>query len=784
MCIEDGGLQFVVFSYPQYERIINAICKSGTKPWKSVIFAFYDEMRQKFFPLLLLVSFILPAWRPNPAEQSAPRLLEVILYDDALASGWENWSWAQVDLAASDPVHSGDSSIQVVFDAWQGLYLHKAGVDTLGVTHLRFFAHGGSSGGQQMNLFLYLEVGGSPQNGLAQALPALPANDWLEVQLALSELNPTNATVTGITWQDATGGSQPTFYIDDIALVGEEDPDAPLLTDLSLHPRSLPADGATSLSVSVQVADPQGGGDIDHVTLDAGSLGLGTLSLEDDGRSNDGAAGDGRYGVALEIPPGTPLGERRLLLQAVDMAGHSGLLPTSVVSVLDSPGGTIPAPLPGRLGWGSNAWSETPGDDWQVNSGVAWDYVYQYITYGWESWSGSFVQRFSQQAWDKGYIPMVTVYLMLGVPPDCGEGGACYAEKLQNASTVQAYLESLRGAAQEAQGDQPVIFNIEPDFYGFMQQLSNSTSRPPGVLPDDPASYPVALNKTGYANNLAGFGRYIVDMLHATAPNALVAPMASSWATNADPQSVTYGEARQMAQRTAAFINEMGGAQADLLVVEWSDRDAGSGLRPWWDDSDQETPRPTRAILWANALSNAAGKRLFLWQMPVGNMGLDNTCDHYQDNRAAYAFSHPRDLADAGVIGVLFGGGAACMTQVWTDGGYVAAQGAIAYADPATPAGLSLDSVNGSSASLSWDENSEPDLWHYRLHYQLPGGSAHTLNAGRHNAAQILLSQPGEWQVTISAVDAMGNESAQSTPITLTTTSSLPGVYLPLVLKD
>jgi hypothetical protein len=658
-------------------------------------------------------------------------------------------------------------------------------VDTLGVTHLRFYVHGGSSGGQLMNLFLNLEVGGSPQNGPALTLPALPPNDWVEVQLTLSDLNPTNATITGITWQDATGGSQPALYIDDIALVGAEDPDAPQLSELRLHPRSLPADGATTLTVSAQVVDPQGVGDIASVTLDAASLGLGTVNLEDDGHSNDGVAGDGRYGVALEIPPGTPSGEQRLLLQATDQAGHAGVLPTSVVSVLDGPGGAIPAALPDRLGWGSNAWSETPGEDWQVSSGVAWDYVYQYITYGWETWGGSFVQRFTQQAWDKSYIPMVTVYLMLGVPPDCGEGGACYAEKLQNSSTVQAYLDSLERAAQEAQGEHPVIFNIEPDFYGFMQQLSNSGSPPQGVQPDDPASYPVALNKTGYANNLAGFGRYIVDMLHATAPNALVAPMASMWATNADPQSVTYGEARQMAQRTAAFIDEMGGAQADLLVVEWSDRDAGSGLRPWWDDRDQETPRPTRAIFWANALSQAAGKRLFLWQMPVGNIALDNTCDHYQDNRAAYAFSHPRDLADAGVIGVLFGGGATCMTQVWTDGGFVASQGAIAYADPATPSGLSLDAVDGANASLSWDENAEPDLWHYRLRYQLlPAGNIYTQNAGRRNAAQLLLPQPGEWRVSISAVDAMGNESAPSAPVIVTTTVGLPGVYLPLVLKD
>jgi hypothetical protein len=97
---------------------------------------------------------------------------------------------------------------------------------------------------------------------------------------------------------------------------------------------------------------------------------------------------------------------------------------------------------------------------------------------------------------------------------------------------------------------------------------------------------------------------------------------------------------------------------------------------------------------------------------------------------------------------------------------------------------LSLEAVNGAVASLSWDENSEPDLWHYRLRYQLPGGNGYTLNAGRRNAAQLLLPQAGEWQVTISAVDAMGNESPSSAPVIVTTTVGLPGVYLPVVLKD
>ena len=536
-------------------------------------------MKLKLLSVLLASLFLLlPGFNRIYASPALTR----IIYDDALASGWQDWSWAQhYDLAATAPVHSGSHSIAVTFGAWEGLRLHKSSVDTLGTTHLHFYIHGGTTGGQSLVVYLDLDVGGSPQTGPAVPVSPPTANAWAEVLLPLSALNPTEATVTGITWQSWSGASQPTLYIDDVALVSAEDPDAPQLSEGSLHPRSVLAGGSATLVVRARANDPQGAGNITAVTLDASSLGVGSVPLHDDGRSNDGAASDGLYGAFLSVATSASPGERFLLLTATDQAGHSTYLGLGAMNVFTSPGGSIPSVLPERIGWGSNAWDEDPAQDWQVNSGVPWDYVFQYITYGWESWGDNFVGRFVGQAWDKGFVPMVVVYMFIGIPPDCGEGGSCYAEKLQNASAVAGYLASLERAAQEAAGSGTVIFNLEPDFYGYMQALSNAGDRPPGVNPDDPASIPVALNKSGYANNLAGFGRYMVDMIHTLAPNALVAPMASSWATGSDPQWVTAPQAVQMAQRTAAFIDAMGGAQADLLVVEWSDRDAGFGLRPW-----------------------------------------------------------------------------------------------------------------------------------------------------------------------------------------------------------
>jgi len=733
--------------------------------------------------LLVLQPPFLTNAKVNPDAPSRPTV-EAPIYTDELAPSWHNWSWASVNLVAAAPVHSGQRSIRVEYGPWEGLYLHHPQFSTRGYTHLRFFIHGGEAGGQLISLYATLLSGDQVVDGPRVPLPQPQAGAWNEVRIPLEDLGAADGAITGLIWQDASGSSQPALYLDEIALIGSEDPNGPVLSEAQVLQRSLPADGRTGAVIRLRAADPQGANDLVSVQVRAGDLP--PLLLRDDGGSNDGAAGDGVYGGVYVLPPGTTPGELSLAAFGRDRAGHETVLPLGPLVALAPAGGLIPAALPQaqpeRPAWGTNSWSETPGADWQENSGVAWDYVYQYITYEWyvDGWGGNFVQRFVRQAWNKGFTPVVTVYLMLGLPPACGEGPECYAQKLQNPAAVQNYLSALQQAAEEAAGDRPVIFNLEPDFYGFMQQYSNRQDRPAHVRPDDPASFPVALNLPGYPNDLSGFGRRLVDLIHATAPNALVGPMASMWATNADPQSTSAAEAADMARRTADFILAMGGEQADLIFVEWSDRDAGSGLRPWWDNTDLTLPRPSRAILWENALSARAGKRLILWQVPIGNMELDDTCGRYRDNRAAYLFRHPRDFFDAGVIAVLFGGGANCMTSVETDGGFIAAQGKIAYDPPAAPVVLSASTAGIASVKLRWEESPEPDLWFYRITYSRAGGGpTYTRNAGRSTSTSVLPPTAGEWIFRVAAVDAMGNTSPNSAPVTATVLEDAWITYLP-----
>ena len=78
------------------------------------------------------------------AEAAVPT---TILYDDALADGVQNWSWASVDLASTDPVRSGGRAIAVDLAPWGGLSLGiPATLDVSPGATLVFDVHPGSNG--------------------------------------------------------------------------------------------------------------------------------------------------------------------------------------------------------------------------------------------------------------------------------------------------------------------------------------------------------------------------------------------------------------------------------------------------------------------------------------------------------------------------------------------------------------------------------------------------------------------------------------------------------------
>ena len=107
---------------------------------------------------------------------------------------------------------------EIGYGAWEGLYLAYPALSTQGFTRLRFWIHGGSAGGQQVQVVAYLPGGAQ---GTPVPVTAPVSNAWTEVSIPLADLGVANATLTGLVWQDRSGGTQPTLYVDDIALVDD-----------------------------------------------------------------------------------------------------------------------------------------------------------------------------------------------------------------------------------------------------------------------------------------------------------------------------------------------------------------------------------------------------------------------------------------------------------------------------------------------------------------------------------------------------------------------------------
>ncbi|HEX5723856.1 MAG TPA: glycosyl hydrolase family 18 protein [Longimicrobiaceae bacterium] len=147
-----------------------------------------------------------------------------VVYDDALTSGWADWSWdVSLNFASTSPVYQGTKAIAGTYTAaWGGMYLrHASGINPSGLTKLEFYVHGGTAGGQDLRVHLgdtgawltkvkvddYVEGGG------------VAANTWRKVSIPLSAVGVTTLPIIKLVVQDGDGVPQPTFHIDYIRFV-------------------------------------------------------------------------------------------------------------------------------------------------------------------------------------------------------------------------------------------------------------------------------------------------------------------------------------------------------------------------------------------------------------------------------------------------------------------------------------------------------------------------------------------------------------------------------------
>jgi hypothetical protein len=142
------------------------------------------------------------------------------IYTENMVNGFQNWSWATVNLKTlNPPPHSGVYSISVTDAGYQALALNRAAFNTSPYTSLKFWINGGT-GGQHVQVWGLLDG----TNQIAYPVPAL-STGWQSITIPLSALNVANKpNCTGFWLQGSTGSAQPTFYVDDVQLVAAPPP--------------------------------------------------------------------------------------------------------------------------------------------------------------------------------------------------------------------------------------------------------------------------------------------------------------------------------------------------------------------------------------------------------------------------------------------------------------------------------------------------------------------------------------------------------------------------------
>lgn len=85
---------------------------------------------------------------------------ELVIYDDALQNGFQNWSWGEADFTSTTNVHSGARAIFFKAHSWQGVSFVRPSpaLDTAAWPELRFWIRG-DAGGEALGLVL--QSGGS-----------------------------------------------------------------------------------------------------------------------------------------------------------------------------------------------------------------------------------------------------------------------------------------------------------------------------------------------------------------------------------------------------------------------------------------------------------------------------------------------------------------------------------------------------------------------------------------------------------------------------------------------
>jgi len=181
-------------------------------------------------PWLKINSFWSLAFALALGAISAKAQSSLPIYTDRLVNGFDDWSWASHSLANTSPVHSGARSISVTAGVWEAISLQHPDYNSSPYANFTFWANGGASGGQRLQVAANFGDGSS---GPVYPLTALPANAWQQFTVPLSAIGAANkSNLSRLNIQLTSSGTSGTFYLDDAQLTARP---APALVNVSVN---------------------------------------------------------------------------------------------------------------------------------------------------------------------------------------------------------------------------------------------------------------------------------------------------------------------------------------------------------------------------------------------------------------------------------------------------------------------------------------------------------------------------------------------------------------------
>ncbi|MGZ4169451.1 MAG: hypothetical protein ACXVFO_20835 [Solirubrobacteraceae bacterium] len=308
--------------------------------------------------------------------------------------------------------------------------------------------------------------------------------------------------------------------------------------------------------------------------------------------------------------------------------------------------------------------TDSPGDAHHLAQQAHVDARYQYLSggvntgQGWSTWNpnGTFASMYVRESIAAHEIPVFSYYQLLQSAPAAGSSELERdLSNLRNPATMHAYWADyellLRRVAASA-GNHFVLIHVEPDLWGYLEQA----------------------NAVGLAR---AFAQRLIALRNRLAPHVKLAWHLSVWGTKEDPTyskpSLAHMDA--LAARSAAFYASLH-AHFDLVFHDVTDRDAGfyakveNNPHTWWGPADFR-----RLDAYLAGFTRRTHTAVVLWQLPLGDTRLNDTWGHYRDNRLQWwlddpSGAHLRASRNAGVVGLLFGGGATGTTSDQSDGGF------------------------------------------------------------------------------------------------------------------